>query len=117
MGSSRHCQLRSPPSLSELLPLIEPRMHARPRAKHGAHPAAPFGFPITVFYGSADRRVTEAHVRGWARFTTSGFDCRRVEGHHLWPLQRGPKAVWLQAIADGLSDIAGEAAAAEAAAV
>lgn len=84
---------------------------------NGAHAAAPFGFPITAFYGSADRRVTEAHVRGWARFTTGGFQCHRVEGHHLWPLQRGPKAIWLQAIADGLSDIAGTAAAAEAAAV
>lgn len=67
----------------------------------------PFRFPITVFYGDADRRVTEAHVHGWARFTSGAFGCRRMEGHHLWPLQRGPKLAWLQAIADGLTALTG----------
>ena len=67
----------------------------------------PFAFPITAFYGDADRRVTEAHVRGWARFTSGAFACRRMEGHHLWPLQHGPKTAWLQAIADGLTALAG----------
>ena len=67
----------------------------------------PFTFPITAFYGDADRRVTEAHVRGWARFTRGAFACTRMEGHHLWPLQRGPKTAWLQAIANGLTGLAG----------
>lgn len=67
----------------------------------------PFAFPITAFYGDADRRVTEAHVRGWARFTSGAFACTRMQGHHLWPLQRGPKTAWLQAIADGLTVLAG----------
>ena len=70
--------------------------------------AAPFDFPITAFYGAADRRITEAHVRGWARFTTGAFACRRVDGHHLWPLQKAPKAAWLQAITEGLLELTGE---------
>ncbi|KAK9842072.1 hypothetical protein WJX81_007166 [Elliptochloris bilobata] len=66
----------------------------------------PFSFPITVFHGDGDRRITEAHVRGWARFTTGAFACRRMRGHHLWPLQRSEKAAWLQAVVDEMAALA-----------
>lgn len=41
-------------------------------------------------------------VRGWQRFTTGPVTITRMEGSHLWPLQREPKAEWLRAIAEAL---------------
>jgi hypothetical protein len=41
-------------------------------------------------------------VRGWQRFTTGAFECLQVQGHHLWPLDKEPKAAWLGMIAERL---------------
>jgi hypothetical protein len=73
---------------------------------HGARAAErappPFDFPLTVFYGSRDGRVTEELVRGWASFAGGAFEVLRVEGGHLFPLEKGPKQVWLRLIAERL---------------
>ncbi|MEW5298136.1 MAG: hypothetical protein WDW36_001289 [Sanguina aurantia] len=59
---------------------------------------AVFGFPIVSFWGKHDRRVTEQMVRAWGRFSTGSFDCREIDGNHLWPLSSVPKMVWLQQV-------------------
>lgn len=41
-------------------------------------------------------------VLGWERFTSGAFECVEVEGNHLFPLDKQPKLVWLQHIADRL---------------
>ena len=58
-----------------------------------------FGFPITAFAGARDARVSADMVRRWAAFAPPGrFELLEVDGPHLWPLERGPKAAWLSAI-------------------
>jgi medium-chain acyl-[acyl-carrier-protein] hydrolase len=61
--------------------------------------SAPFPFPLVAFWGARDRRVTEAHVRGWARLAGGRFSAEAVDGNHLWPLERGAKAAWLARVA------------------
>lgn len=41
--------------------------------------------------------------QGWSRFTAGAFELRRVEGHHLWPLDKASKAAWLGVIAEQLA--------------
>ncbi|EIE19364.1 alpha/beta-hydrolase [Coccomyxa subellipsoidea C-169] len=64
--------------------------------------ASPFAFPITSFFGTSDRRIKEEMVVRWARFTTGGFECLPIEGHHLWPLVKESKVLWLGAIVERL---------------
>lgn len=56
---------------------------------------APLECPITAFYGSRDRRITQDMVDSWRRFTSSTFETIQIEGHHLWPLDKEAKAAWL----------------------
>lgn len=44
--------------------------------------------------------------QGWSRFTTGHFELHEMEGHHLWPLEKASKAVWLGAIAAQLEQLA-----------
>ena len=73
---------------------------------HSLTGEAPFGFPITAFCGSRDRRITEQMVLGWRRFTTGAFECLGIDGHHLWPLEKEPKLLWLRLIAERLQTLA-----------
>ena len=52
---------------------------------------------------TGDRKVRREMVQGWERFTEGGFECVEVEGDHLFPLEKEPKTVWLQHIADRLA--------------
>lgn len=52
---------------------------------------------------SGDRKVRRDMVLGWERFTKGGFECVEIQGNHLFPLDKEPKTVWLQHIADRLS--------------
>ncbi|CAL8468350.1 g7890 [Coccomyxa elongata] len=65
----------------------------------------PFSFPITSFYGTRDRRIKEDMVRGWAKFTTGAFEYIAIEGHHLWPLVKESKILWLDAIVQRLEKL------------
>lgn len=58
----------------------------------------PFDFPVHTFYGTKDARVSAHMVQGWQRFTTGAFSCDRIDGNHLWPLDKAPKLQWLQSI-------------------
>lgn len=61
---------------------------------------------VMAFWGRRDRRVKEHHVQGWERFLGEGggerFELRMIDGNHLWPLDKGAKAEWLQQIVDEL---------------
>ena len=37
-------------------------------------------------------------VAAWRAFTRGPFSLRRVEGHHLFPLDAAGKAGWLEAV-------------------
>ena len=65
----------------------------------------PFSFPITGFWGTQDRRITESMVKGWKDFTNGQSATHKIEGHHLWPLQPASKKAWLQLIVDGISQV------------
>ncbi|PRW20885.1 Monothiol glutaredoxin- chloroplastic [Chlorella sorokiniana] len=71
---------------------------------HGGQP--PFAFPLITFWGSRDRRIKQHLVQGWSRFTTGAFELHEMEGHHLWPLDKASKAVWLGQIAAQLEQLA-----------
>ena len=51
---------------------------------------------------AADVRHRRRRPQGWSKFTTGAFSLSRVEGNHLWPLDKEPKGAWLAAIASGL---------------
>ena len=65
----------------------------------------PLPVPFTCFWGVRDKRISQQMVLGWQKFTSSNFACREISGHHLWPLDKEAKLVWLTTIADGLSDL------------
>ncbi len=44
-----------------------------------------------------------AYVQGWKQFSSGPFKCLRVEGNHLWPLDKEAKSTWLQTIANELA--------------
>ncbi|KAL4451499.1 hypothetical protein ABPG75_007161 [Micractinium tetrahymenae] len=74
--------------------------------EHTHEGAPPFGFPLTAFWGSRDRRIKQRMVQGWARFTSGPFQLLEVEGHHLWPLEKASKAAWLGVVAEQLAALA-----------
>ena len=67
----------------------------------------PLAAPITAFWAAKDRRVTEAMVREWARFTAGGFSAAGIDGHHLFVMgtgeQREAKQAWHAALVAALS--------------
>lgn len=44
-------------------------------------------------------------LQGWSKFTASAFRCLRVEGNHLWPLDKEAKRGWLEVIAGELGEL------------
>ena len=44
-------------------------------------------------------------VLGWQRFTRGEFECLGIDGHHLWPLDKDAKVVWLRLIAERLQKL------------
>lgn len=67
---------------------------------HTCHCAGspPFSFPVFTYWGSEDRRVKEDHVKGWKRFFSGDFSSERIQGNHLWPLDKAQKTLWLDKI-------------------
>mmetsp|Transcript_281 Transcript_281/g.407 ORF Transcript_281/g.407 Transcript_281/m.407 type:complete len:365 (+) Transcript_281:264-1358(+) len=61
-----------------------------------------FDFPLTTFFGTRDRKISRDMVLGWQEFTSGKFEIVEVEGNHLFPLDKEPKTLWLQHIADRL---------------
>lgn len=65
----------------------------------------PFTFPAFTYWGTLDRRVKEDHVGGWKKFFSGPFSCEKIEGNHLWPLDKSRKAVWLDKIVTELDKL------------
>jgi len=63
-----------------------------------------FDFPIQSFWGTRDRRVSEAMVMGWANVTSGTFRIEEVDGNHLWPLDASAKKAWLGRVVELLLD-------------
>lgn len=42
--------------------------------------------------------MTEDHVKGWKRFFSGDFSSERIQGNHLWPLDKAQKTLWLDKI-------------------
>ena len=59
-----------------------------------------FDFPIVAYWGTKDRKIMQAMVRGWRNFTTASFQLIQIDGHHLWPLVKEAKLQWLTSIVD-----------------
>ncbi|KAF8058893.1 zinc finger CCCH domain-containing protein 24 [Scenedesmus sp. PABB004] len=66
-------------------------------------PPRAFTFPLRLFWGAADRRVTRAMVEAWGGCTHGPVTASEVAGHHLWPLQPAAKAAWLRELAAALA--------------
>jgi surfactin synthase thioesterase subunit len=64
------------------------------------------GTSITVFYASSDKKITEAHVRGWERFSGEGtFSVSSIEGNHMFVSNQGQKAAWFDTVATQLDQV------------
>ena len=55
---------------------------------------------VSAFFGSGDGRVPAAAAAGWDGVAGRGFDLTRIDGPHLWPLDRAAKPGWLAAIVE-----------------
>jgi surfactin synthase thioesterase subunit len=41
-------------------------------------------------------------LQGWSAVTSGSFKCHRINGNHLWPLDKVPKQQWLARIVEEL---------------
>ena len=65
-----------------------------------------FAWPLTMFYGESDRMITREMCAFWETHTTGEFELVNIPGHHLFPLQKDQKAMWLEKIAATLEIVA-----------
>eukprot|EP00854_Cymbomonas_tetramitiformis_P007415 gene7415-8828_t len=58
----------------------------------------PFHFPITTFFATNDKKVSQEMVKGWSKFSTKEFKCHEIQGHHLFVMglqeQKPAKEAW-----------------------
>jgi len=47
-------------------------------------PELPLSFPISAYYGTQDKEVTEEEVAGWQAQTLSTFKLVRIPGNHFF---------------------------------
>eukprot|EP00882_Tetradesmus_deserticola_P030617 GHRQ01034468.1.p1 GENE.GHRQ01034468.1~~GHRQ01034468.1.p1 ORF type:complete len:139 (+),score=53.60 GHRQ01034468.1:1-417(+) len=64
----------------------------------------PFSFPMRLFWGKDDRRVSPAMVQGWASYTSGTCSSSGIDGNHLFPLQPAAKQRWLTQVAQALAE-------------
>ena len=64
-----------------------------------------FAFPMTVYSATDDGMISEAMCRGWKEHTSQTFEFITIDGHHLFPLDKEQKSVWLKSVAKGLDDV------------
>lgn len=60
---------------------------------------------LTVFSAKNDRMITEAMCKEWKGQTSGKFELVRNEGHHLFPLEKEQKPIWLGEIAKSLDGV------------
>ena len=61
---------------------------------------APLGVPMTTFFATMDKKITQAMVQGWARHAADdgSFECLPIPGHHLFHYDNALKKVWFDHI-------------------
>jgi len=67
--------------------------------------ASKFDWSATIFYGKDDGMITKEMCEGWKDMTKGTPKTVEVEGHHLFPLEKVPKAAWLGEVAKELDDV------------
>ena len=65
-----------------------------------------FSWPLTVFHGENDRMITYDMVACWETHTSGPFEGPIIiPGHHLFPLQKEQKSLWLTMIVERLEKV------------
>lgn len=64
-----------------------------------------FTWPLTVFSATSDGMITQSMCKGWQEQTSGKFVLENLNGHHLFPLQKEQKSIWLGKIAERLDDV------------
>jgi len=95
LSSSAQCKIGHCICFNAAQVMLHPSAYRRTSATAGDQP---FDFPIVAYWGGSDRKITEAMVNGWQKFTTGSFELIRIDGHHLWPLIKDAKTQWLSGI-------------------
>lgn len=93
-----------------LWPVYKPIMRAdfcifdeyewEPERQGGAPPT--IDAPLLAFYGSKDGRISREMVEAWREVAEGPFRTEQIDGPHLWPLEKNPKADWLARIVEDL---------------
>ena len=66
---------------------------------------AKYSFPMTMFSAKDDRMITEAMCNDWKEKTSKRFELVPIDGHHLFPLDKEQKDVWLKRIVKDLDGV------------
>lgn len=64
-----------------------------------------FAWDLTVYRGRGDGMITRAMCEGWKGQTSGRFKFVEMDGHHLFPLEKKHKAIWLESIAKQLDGV------------
>mmetsp|Transcript_26860 Transcript_26860/g.45783 ORF Transcript_26860/g.45783 Transcript_26860/m.45783 type:complete len:327 (+) Transcript_26860:216-1196(+) len=71
-----------------------------------------FNFPMTIFHAKHDGMITQSMCESWKEFIASSsssstdFESIEIEnGHHLFPLEKEQKSLWLKLIVKRLEDV------------
>ena len=59
---------------------------------------AKIAVPITAYWATADKKVTQSHVQQWGELTTAKFECKQLKGNHLFVYDGLDKAAWFNDI-------------------
>jgi surfactin synthase thioesterase subunit len=92
-------------------PLMRADFHLFDKYDHVHDGKENFTWPLTVFHGESDRMITREMCQGWETHTTGEFELLAIPGHHLFPLQKDQKAMWLRKIAERLQNVVARTAA------
>jgi surfactin synthase thioesterase subunit len=85
MLSTDECQTlagRDPEFARALLPMMLADLKLMEEFRY--QPEPPYSFPITVFHGADDDRVTEEASEAWRALTTSTFHKHVMPGNHFF---------------------------------
>lgn len=64
-----------------------------------------FTWPLTVFYARHDDMITSTMCKGWQEQTSGTFEFIPISGHHLFPLDKEQKSIWLNDIVKRMDGI------------
>lgn len=104
-GAARDPALLNPELAPVLLPIL--RADFRLCESYAPEQEAPFGFPLTVYGGRLDRRVTYSDLMSWSLYTRRGFRLHMFPGEHFFLMQE--RRLFLRTLKGDLVDVRGGA--------